>query len=191
MRRRTASSSRASSSKRSESSKAPSQDEEENVIYSCAPEVVSTVRKDRLGILVDKYQIPTEFNPHLPEKGEWCCSPLFGFGVYVSYLLASLRFPLNTFVENSFIGLATMKENKGKNVNSGIEEEEEEVQKDFYSDTKEAYPKMDFDVFKVPTPAESSLLQKSSKDVNIMDDASTEPSKDDPKSGDAPSGLSK
>ena len=56
---------------------------------------------------------------------------------------------------------------------------------------------MDFDSFKVPTAAESSL-QTSSEDVNIVDDASTEPvkedakpAKDDPKSGeDAPSGLS-
>ena len=57
---------------------------------------------------------------------------------------------------------------------------------------------MDFDSFKVPTAAESSLLQTSSEDVNIMDDASTKPvkedakpAKDDPKSGEnAPSGLS-
>ena len=61
---------------------------------------------------------------------------------------------------------------------------------DFRSDAKEAYPEMDFDVFKVPIAAESSLLQTSSKDVKIMDDASTEPSKDNPKSRDAPSGLS-
>ena len=57
---------------------------------------------------------------------------------------------------------------------------------DFHFDANEAYPKMDFNVFKVPIAAETS-----SEDVNIMDDASTEPSKDDSKSGDAPSGLSK
>ena len=62
---------------------------------------------------------------------------------------------------------------------------------DFHSNAEEAYLEMDFNVFKVPTAAESSLLQTRSKDVNIMDDASTEPSKNDPKSGDAPSGLSK
>jgi len=28
---------------------------------------------------------------------EWCCSPSSGLGVYTSYLLASLRFPLNSF----------------------------------------------------------------------------------------------
>ena len=69
---------------------------------------------------------------------------------------------------------------------------------DFRSDAKEAYPEMDFDFFKIPTAVESSLPQTSSEDVNIMDDALTEPtqdvaetSKDDPKSGDnAFSGLS-
>ena len=69
---------------------------------------------------------------------------------------------------------------------------------DFRSDAKEAYPKMDFDSFKIPTTIESSLLQTSFEDVNIMDDDSTEPvqdatdsNKDDPKSrGNAPSGLS-
>ena len=57
---------------------------------------------------------------------------------------------------------------------------------------------MDFDSFKVPTVAESSLLRTSSEDVNVVDNASTElakdtaePAKDDPKFGDnAPSGLS-
>ena len=69
---------------------------------------------------------------------------------------------------------------------------------DFRSDTKEAYLEIDFDSFKIPTTTESSLLPTSSKDVNVVDDASTEPaqdatdaSKDNPKSGgDAPSGLS-
>ena len=69
---------------------------------------------------------------------------------------------------------------------------------DFRSNAKEAYPEMDFDSFQIPTVAESSLLQTSSDDVNVMDDASTEPTqdttelaKDDPKSGgNAPSGLS-
>ena len=69
---------------------------------------------------------------------------------------------------------------------------------DFCSDAKEAYFELDFDSFKIPTAAEISLLQMSSKEVNIMDDASIEPAKDaiettkeDPKSGsNAPSGLS-
>ena len=70
--------------------------------------------------------------------------------------------------------------------------------KDFHFNSKKAYPEMDFDSFKIPTATESSLLQTSSKDVNVVDDASREPTKDavepandDPKSGDnAPSGLS-
>ena len=38
---------------------------------------------------------------------------------------------------------------------------------------------MEFDSFKVPTTTESSLLQMSSEDVNIVKDASTKPAKDD------------
>ena len=57
---------------------------------------------------------------------------------------------------------------------------------------------MYFVSFKIPTAIKSSLLLMSSENVNVVDDASTEPtqdatdaSKDDPKSGgDAPSGLS-
>ena len=68
----------------------------------------------------------------------------------------------------------------------------------FCFDAKKAYPAMDFDSFQVPTAAKGSLLQMNSKDVNIMDNASTEPvkdvaklAKDDPNSGDsAPNGLS-
>ena len=61
---------------------------------------------------------------------------------------------------------------------------------DFLSNAKEAYPEMDFDSFKIPTAIESSLLPTSSEDVNVMEDASTEPTqgtidarKDDPKLG--------
>ena len=69
---------------------------------------------------------------------------------------------------------------------------------DFYVDAKETYLDMDFDSFKIPLATESSLLPTSSKDVNMVDDATTEiaqgvtaAGKDDSKSGgDAPSGLS-
>ena len=69
---------------------------------------------------------------------------------------------------------------------------------DFYANAKETYPNMDFDSFKIPFATESSLLPTSSKDVNVVDDATTEiaqgataASKDDSKfGGDAPSGLS-
>ena len=52
---------------------------------------------------------------------------------------------------------------------------------DFRADAKEAYPELDFNSFKLPFATESSLLQTSSEDVNIMDDANTEVTQDDPK----------
>ena len=45
---------------------------------------------------------------------------------------------------------------------------------DFRANAKEAYPNLDFDSFKLSLATESSLLQTSSEDVNIMDDANTE-----------------
>lgn len=86
----------ASSSRKSPS---PPQDEEEeeNVIYSYAPEVASTLDAIKLNTLVGRYQIPGEFRPRLLEEEEWCCSPSSSLGVYTSYLLAGLRFPLNSF----------------------------------------------------------------------------------------------
>ena len=100
---RTASGAKASSSRRSRSPSPPQdKEEEENVIYSCAPEVAFTLDMNRLTTLVDRYQIPNEFRPRLLERGEWCCSPLSGFGVYTSYLLAGLRFPLNYFCRGLF-----------------------------------------------------------------------------------------
>ena len=103
MQRRAVSGIEASSSKKDKSSSLP-QDEEENanVIYSCALEVASILDAKRLTTLVGKYQIPLEFNPRLPKSGEWCCSPFFGFGVYVSYLYVGLRFPLNSFCRDLF-----------------------------------------------------------------------------------------
>ena len=89
---------RASLSRMSKSSSPPQDEEEdENVIYRCAPEVASTLDASKLTTLVGRYQIPNEFRPRLPESGELCCSPVSGFGVYASYLLAILRFPLNSF----------------------------------------------------------------------------------------------
>ena len=94
----------ASSSRRSPS---PPQDEEEeeNVIYSCAPKVESTLDSGKLKTLVGRYQIPSEFRPRLLEEGEWCCSPSSGFCVYTSYLLTSLKFPLNSFCRGLFYRL--------------------------------------------------------------------------------------
>ena len=89
--------SRASSSRQPPSPPQDEEEDEENVIYSCALEVASTLDAAKLKTLVDRYQIPREFNPRLPKAGEWCYSPSFGLGVYASYLLAGLRFPLNSF----------------------------------------------------------------------------------------------
>ena len=93
----------ASSSRRSRSPSPPQDEEEEkNIIYSCAPEVAFTLDASKLNTLVNRYQIPIEFRSRLPERGEWCCSPFSGFGVYTSYLLAGLRFPLNSFCRDLF-----------------------------------------------------------------------------------------
>ena len=79
--RRTASGTGASSSRRPPSPLPDVEEEEEekegeDVIYSCAPEVASTLDELKLKTLVDRYQIPKEFKPHLPNEGEWCCSLL-------------------------------------------------------------------------------------------------------------------
>ena len=54
---------------------------------------------------------------------------------------------------------------------------------DFHADAKETYPELDFDSFKLPLATESSLLQTSSEDVNILDDANNEVTQDSSKSG--------
>ena len=54
---------------------------------------------------------------------------------------------------------------------------------DFRADAKEKYPELDFDSFKLPLAIESSLLQTSSEDVNILDDATNEVTQDGSKSG--------
>ena len=64
--------------------------------------MASTLDVSKLKTLVGRYQIPSEFKPRLPEKGEWCCSPFSLFGVYTSYLLAGFRFPLNSFCRSLF-----------------------------------------------------------------------------------------
>ena len=42
---------------------------------------------------------------------------------------------------------------------------------DFRVDTKEAFPDLNFDTFKIPLATESSLLVTSSKDINVVDDS--------------------
>ena len=68
---------------------------------------------------------------------------------------------------------------------------------DFRADAKKAFPDLDFDSLKIPLAMESSLLPTSTKDVNVVDDATNEVtqdatvvSKDVPKSGgDAAKGI--
>ena len=63
---------------------------------------------------------------------------------------------------------------------------------DFRANAKETYPELDFDSFKLPLATESSLLQTSSEDVNILDDATNEVTQDGSKSGgNASNGLPK
>ena len=57
---------------------------------------------------------------------------------------------------------------------------------DFRMDVEERFPKVDFSSIKLNIGATSSLLQTSSEDVNIKDDATTQPALDDPTFGDNP-----
>ena len=67
------------------------------VVYSCAIGVVSKTDDRKLDLLKKWHQIPNELNPRLAVRGEWCCQPHFGIGIYEAYLLGGLRLPLNTF----------------------------------------------------------------------------------------------
>ena len=81
-------------------SSAPSstvQDEDEEVVYSCAIGIESKTDDRKLELLKTWYQIPDELNPRLAVRGEWCCQPRFGIGIYEAYLLGGLRLPLNSF----------------------------------------------------------------------------------------------
>ena len=74
----------------------------------------------------------------------------------------------------------------------GLDSHDAAGYEDFRVDAKETYPDLDFDSFKLPLATESSLLQTSSKDDNILDDTNNEVTQDNSKSGgNAPSGLPK
>ena len=77
LQRRMASGFGASSSRQPSSPPQDEEEDEEDIIYSCAPEVASTLDAAKLKTIVDRYQIPKEFNPRLPKVGEWCCRDLF------------------------------------------------------------------------------------------------------------------
>ena len=55
---------------------------------------------------------------------------------------------------------------------------------DFRMDAIEHFSKVDFSPIKLHVVVESSLLQTSSEDINVEDDDSTQPAKDNPKFGD-------
>ena len=78
---------------------------EEETVFSCAVGVHSKTDEQRLSSLKSWYQIPDEFNPRLPVRGEWCCDPRFGIGIYKAYFLGGLRFPLNAFARELLVKL--------------------------------------------------------------------------------------
>ena len=57
---------------------------------------------------------------------------------------------------------------------------------DFYMDAMENFLEVDFSSIKLNLGAVSSLLHTSSKDVNIEDDSTTQPTQDKPNVGDDP-----
>ena len=72
-------------------------DEEEVTVYSCAIDILSKTDEQRLNNLRTWYQIPDELNPRLPVRGEWCCDPHFGIGVYEAYLLGGFKVSFKCF----------------------------------------------------------------------------------------------
>ena len=71
--------------------------DEKKVVYSCAIGVASKTDDRKLALLKKWYQILDDLNPRLAVRGEWCCQPRFGIGIYEAYLLGGLRLPLNAF----------------------------------------------------------------------------------------------
>ena len=67
------------------------------VVYSCAIGIDSKTDDRKIELLKTWYQIPDELNLRLAIRGEWCCQPRFGIGIYETYLLGGLRLPLNSF----------------------------------------------------------------------------------------------
>ena len=92
------------------------QDEDEEVVYSCAIGIESKTGDRKIELLKTWYQIPDELNPRLAVRGEWCCQPRFGIGVYKAYLLGGLRLPLNSFAREllSRLGLGVCQFNPNK-----------------------------------------------------------------------------
>ena len=64
-------------------------------MYSCAIGIPSKTDERKLIALRNWCWIPDNLNPRLAVRGEWCCQPRFGIGIYEVYLLRGLRLPLN------------------------------------------------------------------------------------------------
>ena len=79
--------------------------DEEETVYSCSIGVNSKTNEQRLNNLRTWYQIPDELNPKLDVRGEWCCNPHFGIGVYEAYILGGFRLPLNAFARELLVRL--------------------------------------------------------------------------------------
>ena len=94
-----------SGSKAGTSAPSSTDKDEVEVVYICAIGAVSKTDDRKLDLLKKWYQIPDELNPRLVVRGEWCCQPHFGIGIYEAYLLGGLRLPLNTFARELFTRL--------------------------------------------------------------------------------------
>ena len=79
--------------------------DEEEIVYSCVVGIHSKTTKQRLNNLSAWYQIPDKLNPRLPVRGEWCCNPQFGVGVYEAYSFGGFRLPLNAFSRELLVRL--------------------------------------------------------------------------------------
>ena len=89
------------------SSSAPSSSplDKEKTVNSCSVGIHSKTSEQRLNNLRTWYQILDELNPRLPIRGEWCCNPCFGIGVYEAYFLGGFRLPLNAFARELLVRL--------------------------------------------------------------------------------------
>ena len=83
--------------------------DEEETIYNCTIGIYSKTSEQRLSNLRTWYQILEKFNPKLPVRGEWCCNPRFGIGVYEAYFLGGFRLPLNSFARELLVRLGDRK----------------------------------------------------------------------------------
>ena len=79
--------------------------DEEKTVYSYVVGIHSKTNEQRLNNFRTWYQILNELNPRLPVRGEWCCNPRFGVGVYEAYFLGGFRLPLNAFARELLVGL--------------------------------------------------------------------------------------